>query len=33
MILNCKKLIEVGMPVKEISAESVMDKSIRLGHA
>jgi adenine-specific DNA methylase len=29
---NCKKLIEVAMPVKEISAESVRDKSIRHGH-
>lgn len=28
----CKKLIEVAMPVKEISAESVRDKSIRHGH-
>ena len=27
-----KKLIEVVMPIKEISAESVRDKSIRLGH-
>ncbi len=27
-----KKLIEVAMPVKEISAESVRDKSIRHGH-
>src|SRR5690625_6251333 len=26
------KLIEVAMPVKEISAESVRDKSIRHGH-
>lgn len=30
--MNCKKLIEVAMPVKEISAESVRDKSIRHGH-
>lgn len=29
---GCKKLIEVAMPVKEISAESVRDKSIRHGH-
>jgi adenine-specific DNA methylase len=29
---TCKKLIEVAMPVKEISAESVRDKSIRHGH-
>jgi putative DNA methylase len=27
-----KKLIEVAMPIKEISAESVRDKSIRSGH-
>lgn len=27
-----KKLVEVAMPVKEISAESVRDKSIRHGH-
>jgi adenine-specific DNA methylase len=26
---TCKKLIEVSMPVKQISAESVRDKSIR----
>lgn len=32
MIANCKKLIEVAMPIKEISAESVRDKSIRHGH-
>lgn len=30
--MNCKKLIEVAMPVKEVSAESVRDKSIRHGH-
>jgi len=30
--MNCKKLIEVAMPIKEISAESVRDKSIRQGH-
>jgi putative DNA methylase len=29
---QAKKLIEVAMPVKEISAESVRDKSIRHGH-
>lgn len=29
---NCKKLIEVAMPIKEVSAESVRDKSIRHGH-
>ncbi|MBU2648360.1 DUF1156 domain-containing protein [bacterium] len=29
---ECKKLIEVAMPIKEISAESVRDKSIRHGH-
>lgn len=27
-----KKLIEVAMPIKEISAECVRDKSIRHGH-
>jgi adenine-specific DNA methylase len=27
-----KKLIEVAMPIKEISAESLRDKSIRHGH-
>jgi putative DNA methylase len=32
MSSTCKKLIEVAMPVKEISAESVRDKSIRHGH-
>jgi adenine-specific DNA methylase len=30
--MTCKKLIEVSMPVKEIIAESVRDKSIRPGH-
>ena len=30
--MTCKKLIEVAMPVKEVSAESVRDKSIRHGH-
>jgi adenine-specific DNA methylase len=29
---KAKKLIEVAMPIKEISAESVRDKSIRHGH-
>lgn len=32
MMSQSKKLIEVAMPVKEISAESVRDKSIRHGH-
>ena len=32
MTVTCKKLIEVAMPIKEISAESVRDKSIRHGH-
>lgn len=27
-----KKLIEVALPIREISAESVRDKSIRHGH-
>jgi len=31
-MLKPKKLIEVAMPIKEISAESVRDKSIRHGH-
>lgn len=30
--MNAKKLIEVALPIKEISAESVRDKSIRHGH-
>lgn len=30
--MNPKKLIEVALPIKEISAESVRDKSIRHGH-
>ena len=30
--MQAKKLIEVAMPIKEISAESVRDKSIRSGH-
>jgi hypothetical protein len=29
---TCKRLIEVAMPIKEVSAESVRDKSIRHGH-
>lgn len=29
---KAKKLIEVAMPIKEISAESVRDKTIRTGH-
>jgi putative DNA methylase len=32
MIANCKKLIEVAMPIKEISAESVTDVRIQHGH-
>lgn len=31
-MIKPKKLIEVAMPIKEISAESVRDKSIRSGH-
>jgi putative DNA methylase len=31
-MIKPKKLIEVAMPIKEISAESVRDKSIRHGH-
>jgi len=31
-MIQAKKLIEVAMPIKEISAESVRDKSIRHGH-
>lgn len=30
--MNCKKLIEVAMPVKETSDESIRDKTIRTGH-
>ena len=30
--MKAKKLIEVAMPIKEISAESVRDKSMRHGH-
>ena len=29
---KAKRLIEVALPIKEISAESVRDKSIRHGH-
>lgn len=32
IMAQAKKLIEVAMPIKEISAESVRDKSIRHGH-
>jgi adenine-specific DNA methylase len=32
IMAQAKKLIEVAMPIKEISAESVRDKSIRSGH-
>jgi len=32
MMAQAKKLIEVAMPIKEISAESVRDKSVRHGH-
>lgn len=31
-MIQPKKLIEVAMPIKEISAESVRDKSVRNGH-
>ena len=31
-VMKAKKLIEVALPIKEISAESVRDKSIRHGH-
>ncbi|MBR2245016.1 MAG: DUF1156 domain-containing protein [Prevotella sp.] len=31
-MMKAKKLIEVALPIKEISAESVRDKSIRHGH-
>ena len=30
--MKAKRLIEVAMPIKEVSAESVRDKSIRHGH-
>lgn len=29
---NCPRLIEVALPIREISAESVRDKSLRHGH-
>jgi adenine-specific DNA methylase len=32
IMAQAKKLIEVAMPIKEVSAESVRDKSIRHGH-
>jgi len=32
MTTTCKKLIEVAMPIKEISAASVHDKYIHHGH-
>jgi hypothetical protein len=28
----CSRLIEVALPIREISAESVRDKSLRHGH-
>jgi putative DNA methylase len=31
-LLNCPRLIEVALPIREISAESVRDKSLRHGH-
>ena len=30
--MNCPRLIEVALPIREISAESVRDKSLRHGH-
>lgn len=30
--MNCPRLIEVDLPIREISAESVREKSIRHGH-
>src|SRR5207302_7127627 len=30
--MTCPRLIEVALPIREISAESVRDKSIRHGH-
>lgn len=30
--MKAKKLIEVALPIKEISAESVRDKTIHHGH-
>jgi len=32
MNANCPRLIEVALPIREISAESVRDKSLRHGH-
>lgn len=32
MPTSCKRLIEVALPIREISAESVRDKSLRHGH-
>ena len=32
MISNVPRLIEVALPIREISAESVRDKSLRHGH-
>lgn len=29
---SCPRLIEVALPIREISAESVRDKSLRHGH-
>ena len=29
---TCPRLIEVALPIREISAESVRDKSLRHGH-
>ena len=31
-IMTCPRLIEVALPIREISAESVRDKSLRHGH-
>src|SRR5437879_10750672 len=30
--MTCPRLIEVALPIREISAESVRDKSLRHGH-
>ncbi len=32
MNVSCPRLIEVTLPVREISAESARDKSLRHGH-
>ncbi|MEW6081859.1 MAG: DUF1156 domain-containing protein [Bacillota bacterium] len=32
MMINLPHLIEVALPIREISAESVRDKSLRHGH-